>query len=103
VSVWQPAQCQNGPEYIAACDALEEEFALASTLIEARARAGLTQEEVARPMGANRAAVARLERAAGASPRPAPRSASPRPLAPACASASGPRRRGRDGDRRGTG
>ena len=32
------------PEFRAAYDALEEEFALASALIEARARAGLTQE-----------------------------------------------------------
>jgi ribosome-binding protein aMBF1 (putative translation factor) len=44
-----------------ACDALEDQFALAEALIQARARAGLTREEVARRMGATQAAVARLE------------------------------------------
>ena len=42
-------------------DALEDEYALASQLIEARTRAGLTQDEVAARMGASRATVARLE------------------------------------------
>ena len=35
------------PKYRKAYDNLEEEFRLASALIEARARAGLTQEELA--------------------------------------------------------
>lgn len=42
-------------------DALEDEFALIAQLIEARARAGLTQAQVAERMGTKQAAVARLE------------------------------------------
>lgn len=49
------------PEFVAAYDALEEEFALASALIGARARADLTQEELAERMGTTQAAIARLE------------------------------------------
>lgn len=51
----------NDPAFRAAYDALEDEFALASALIEARGRAGLTQEEAARRMGTTQAVVARLE------------------------------------------
>ncbi|MBS3967838.1 MAG: helix-turn-helix transcriptional regulator [Truepera sp.] len=51
----------NEPQYRKAYEALEEEFALASTLIEARSRAGLTQQELARKMGTTQPAVARLE------------------------------------------
>lgn len=49
------------PEFVAAYDALEEEFALASALIGARARADLTQEQLAERMGTTQAAIARLE------------------------------------------
>jgi DNA-binding transcriptional regulator YiaG len=42
-------------------DALEEEFALARELIAARAKAKLTQEQVARRMGTSQSAVARME------------------------------------------
>ncbi len=42
-------------------DALEDEFALIAQLIEARARAGLTQAQLAERMGTKQAAVARLE------------------------------------------
>ena len=42
-------------------DALEDEFALIAQLIEARARAGLTQAQLAERMGTQQAAVARLE------------------------------------------
>ena len=42
-------------------NALDEEFSLASQLIEARARAGLTQAEVAHRMGTSQSTVARLE------------------------------------------
>ena len=48
-------------------DALDEEFSLASQLIEARARAGLTQTEVAERMGTSQSTVARLE-SGGAKP-----------------------------------
>ncbi len=49
------------PEYQAAYDALEDEFALASAIIAARADADMTQEQVAEAMGTTQAAVARLE------------------------------------------
>lgn len=49
------------PEFVREYDALEEEFALATALVKARADAGLTQEEIARRMGTTQSAVARLE------------------------------------------
>lgn len=45
----------------AAYDALEPEFETARELVAARARAGLTQEEVAARMGTTQSTVARLE------------------------------------------
>lgn len=58
------------PEFVQAYDALEEKFSLASTLIEARGRAKMTQEEVAVRMGTTQAVVARLE---GGGTRPSTR------------------------------
>jgi ribosome-binding protein aMBF1 (putative translation factor) len=52
---------RKDPAYVAAYDALEDEFALASALIRARGDAGMTQEQVARAMGTTQAFVARLE------------------------------------------
>ncbi len=49
------------PEFSAAYNALEEEFALAEALIEARAQAHMTQEQVAEKMGTTQAVIARLE------------------------------------------
>ena len=49
------------PKYRKAYKALEEEFALASTVIDVRNRAGLTQHELARKMGTTQPVVARLE------------------------------------------
>ncbi len=51
----------KNPKYRNEYRALAEEFSLAATLIEARARAGLTQEQVARRMKTTQAVVARLE------------------------------------------
>src|SRR5580704_15274508 len=42
-------------------EALKEEFSLVAALIEARTRAGLTQEQVARKMKTTQAVIARLE------------------------------------------
>ena len=55
------AQWDKDPEFREAYEALEEEFALASALIEARSRADMTQEQVAEAMGTTQAVVARLE------------------------------------------
>jgi len=49
------------PEYRAAYDELGPEFDLARSLIEARTRAGLTQEELARKMDTTQSVIARLE------------------------------------------
>jgi ribosome-binding protein aMBF1 (putative translation factor) len=49
------------PKYRKAYQAIEEEFALASVVIQARNRAGLTQQELARKMGTTQPVVARLE------------------------------------------
>ena len=48
-------------KYRKAFQVLEEEFAWAGAVIEARSRAGLTQGELARKMGTTQPAVARLE------------------------------------------
>jgi len=55
------ARWREDPEYVAAYDALEEEFALAASLIRARGEADMTQEQVAQAMGTTQAVVARLE------------------------------------------
>ena len=54
-------QWRKDPKYVAAFEALEGEFALASALIKARAEADMTQEQVAEAMGTTQAVVARLE------------------------------------------
>jgi len=54
-------QWKKDPKYVAAYDALDEEFALASAMIKARADADMTQEQVADAMGTTQAVVARLE------------------------------------------
>jgi transcriptional regulator with XRE-family HTH domain len=49
------------PKYRKAYEALNEEFLLASAVIDVRNRAGLTQQELARKMGTTQPVVARLE------------------------------------------
>ena len=52
-------------EYRKAYEALEEEFALASAIMKARNRAGLSQAELARRMKTTQSTVARLESGRG--------------------------------------
>jgi ribosome-binding protein aMBF1 (putative translation factor) len=54
-------QWKKDPKFVAAYDALESEFALASAMIRARADANMTQEQVADAMGTTQAVIARLE------------------------------------------
>lgn len=49
------------PSYRAEYEAQEEEFALARAMIEARIKAGITQEELARRMHTTQSTVAHLE------------------------------------------
>ena len=49
------------PRYRREYKALEGEFSLTAAMIEARSRAGMTQEQVARRMKTTQAAIARLE------------------------------------------
>jgi ribosome-binding protein aMBF1 (putative translation factor) len=49
------------PEVKAAYDALEDEYALARAIIQARIKSGLTQEELAKRMGTTQSVVARWE------------------------------------------
>ena len=54
-------QWKKDPRYVAAYQAPDEEFALASAMIKARAGADMTQEQVAKAMGTTHAVIARLE------------------------------------------
>ena len=54
-------QMRDNPEYKAAYDALEQEFAIANALIQARSEAGMTQKDVAEKLGVSQPAVARME------------------------------------------
>jgi ribosome-binding protein aMBF1 (putative translation factor) len=55
------AAWRKNPEYETAYDGLEEEFTLAAAMIEARTRAGLTQQQLAERMHTTQAVIARLE------------------------------------------
>jgi ribosome-binding protein aMBF1 (putative translation factor) len=55
------ADWRRDPAYVAAYDSLESEFALASALIAARTKAGLTQAQLAERMHTTQAVIARLE------------------------------------------
>ena len=54
-------QMRDNPEYKTAYDALEQEFAIANALIQARSEAGMTQKDVAEKLGVSQPAVARME------------------------------------------
>lgn len=58
-------QWKKDPQYVAAYEALDKEFALASAMIKARGEAEMTQEQVAEAMGTTQAAIARLESGKG--------------------------------------
>ncbi|MFM9865681.1 MAG: multiprotein-bridging factor 1 family protein [Micropepsaceae bacterium] len=55
------ARWRKDPAYMKAYDALEEEFALTAEIVKARAKAGLTQQELAKRMKTTQGAIARLE------------------------------------------
>jgi ribosome-binding protein aMBF1 (putative translation factor) len=55
------AAWRKDPKYEMAYNVLEDEFSLAAAIIEARARAGLTQEQLAERMPTTQAVIARLE------------------------------------------
>jgi ribosome-binding protein aMBF1 (putative translation factor) len=55
------ARWRKDPDYRKVYDALEDEFALVSEIIRARAAAGLTQAELAKRMQTTQGAIARLE------------------------------------------
>lgn len=59
------AEWRKDPAYREAHAALEEEFALARALIDARTGANVSQEEIARRMQTSQSAVARLESGRG--------------------------------------
>ena len=75
----------------AAYDRLEDEYALAAALIDARAKAKLTQSQLARRMGTTQSAIARLE-SGRALPSARPWSNSPRRSGERCGSISARRR-----------
>ena len=61
------AQWLKDKDFAKAYNALAPEFALAQTLVKARARAGISQAELAQRMQTRQSVVARLE-ASGSSP-----------------------------------
>jgi hypothetical protein len=87
------AEWRKDPEYVKAYDALESEFSLAAVIIQARAHAGLTQEQLAERMHTTQAVIARLE-SGRANPRRVLSNAWPQRPACACGSLWSRRRRG---------
>lgn len=56
-----PELIRTDTEYQEVCDVLAEEFDLVSNMVNARKRAGLTQQDVAQRMGISQSAVAKIE------------------------------------------
>ncbi|CCK81264.1 MULTISPECIES: helix-turn-helix domain-containing protein [Desulfobacula] len=56
---------KEDPAFMAEYEALEEEFTLLDELLKARAKANMTQEDVARAMNTKAPAVARIEAGGG--------------------------------------
>lgn len=54
-------ELMRNEEFRAAYDALDQEFSIASALIQARANARLTQADVAGKMGVTQSTIARIE------------------------------------------
>lgn len=52
---------KKDPEFVREYEALEDEFSLSSALISARARADMTQEQVAEKMQTSQSYIAKLE------------------------------------------
>jgi DNA-binding XRE family transcriptional regulator len=77
------ARMLANPEFRAAYDALEEEYAALDALLSARKEAGLTQAQVAERMGTTASAVSRLESSL-ASERHSPSFSTLRKYAAAC-------------------
>lgn len=73
----------DDPEFRAAYDALEDEFAALSALLHARKDAGLTQADVAARMGVSQPVLARIESSLG-SRKHSPSLATLRKYATAC-------------------
>jgi DNA-binding XRE family transcriptional regulator len=57
------ATAMERPGFAEAYESLELEYALASQMLEARSKAGLTQDAVAQRMGTTKSAISRLEAA----------------------------------------
>ncbi len=74
---------QAAPAFLAAYDALEDEFAALGALLKARKEAGLTQADVAARMGVSQPVLARIESSLG-SRKHSPSLATLRRYADAC-------------------
>lgn len=63
LDVWEDhnQKMQDDPEYRTEYDALEQEFSIARALIAARAKAKMTQSDVAGKMGVTQSTIARME------------------------------------------
>ena len=57
----QHEEWMKDPEYAAEYNALDDEFSFVESLIEARSRAGLSQDEIAKIMETSQPTIARLE------------------------------------------